>query len=214
LRPRVHNVLSYSATLLVFWGALLWRTRGAVFSAQAALAAALWTAHFVRRTLEAAFVHRYGKPRIGPGDYLTEYLYYWAFAAWIAWSVTAPSHHEPAFGAQAAGLVVFALAELGNARAHVILRNLRVTGSSEKRIPRGFLFEWLSCPHYLCEIVSWLGFNLATQTLAGLAFMLVGAGILGAWAHARHVAYKKEFSAESGRESYPTKRRALLPGVF
>jgi very-long-chain enoyl-CoA reductase len=214
LRPRVHNVLSYSVTLLVFWAVLLWRTRGVGFSAQAMLAAALWTAHFLRRTLESAFVHRYSKPRIGPGDYLTEYLYYWGFAAWIAWSVTALSHRGPALGVQAAGLVVFALAELGNARAHVILRNLRVAGSSEKRIPRGFLFEWLSCPHYLCEILSWAGFNLATQTLSGLAFMLVGAGILGAWAHARHVAYKKEFGAESGREPYPTKRRALLPGVF
>ncbi len=211
----MHNVLSYWVTLLVFWAVLLWRTpRGVGFSAQATLAAALWTAHFLRRTLESAFVHRYSKPRIGPGDYLTEYVYYWGFAAWIAWSVTAPSHREPAFGAQAVGFVVFALAELGNARAHVILRNLRVAGSSEKRIPRGFLFEWLSCPHYLCEILAWVGFNLATRTLAGLAFMLVGAAILGAWAHARHVAYKKEFSAESGREPYPTKRRALLPGVF
>ena len=214
MRPRTHNVLSYSVTLLVFWGVLLWRAAGVGFSAQALLATALWTAHFLRRTLESAFVHRYSKPRVGAADYLTEYVYYWGFAAWIAWSVTATSHRAPAFGVQAAGLVVFVLSEAGNARAHLILRNLRAAGSNEKQIPRGFLFEWLSCPHYLCEILSWVGFSLATQTLAGFAFMLVGAGILGAWAHTRHVAYKKEFSAEGGREPYPLKRRAILPGVF
>jgi very-long-chain enoyl-CoA reductase len=213
MRPRTHNVLSYSVTLLVFWAVLIWRAQGTSWTLNAILAAALWTEHFVRRTFESAFVHRYGKPRIGPGDYLTEYLYYWGFAAWIAWSVSAASQRVPALGLQAAGLVVFSLAELGNARAHTALRNLRAAGTTEKRIPRGLLFEWVSCPHYSCEILAWVGFNLVTQTLAGLAFMLVGAGILAAWAHTRHAAYKKEF-AEGSREPYPAKRRALVPGVF
>jgi very-long-chain enoyl-CoA reductase len=214
MRPRVHNVLSYAVTLIVFWGVLVFRARGVGWSSTALLAAVLWSAHFVRRTLESAFVHRYGKPSIGPGDYLTEYVYYWGFAGWIAWSVTAPLHRVPALAVQALGLALFVLAEAGNARAHRMLRDLRPLGSRDKRIPRGFLFEWVSCPHYLCEILAWVGFNIATETLAGLSFMLVGAGILGAWAHTRHVAYKQEFSGEGGREVYPAQRRALLPGVF
>src|SRR5205807_327267 len=104
--------------------------------------------------------------------------YYWGFAAWIAWSVSAPTHRAPLLGLQATGLLVFTLAEAGNARAHVMLRRLRPVGGHEKRLPRGFLFELVSCPHYLCEILSWVGFSLATQTLAGLAFTLLGAGIL------------------------------------
>ncbi|HEY4157271.1 MAG TPA: hypothetical protein VGM29_04205 [Polyangiaceae bacterium] len=214
MRPRVHNVLSYAVTLIVFGGALVFRARGTGWSSNALLAAVLWSAHFLRRTLESAFVHRYGKPRIGAGDYLTEYVYYWGFAAWIAWSVTASTHRAPGLGVQALGLFVFVLAEAGNARAHRMLRDLRPLGSRDKRLPRGFLFEWVSCPHYLCEILAWVGFNIATQTLAGLSFMLVGAGILGAWAHTRHVAYKREFTGDDGREAYPARRRALLPGVF
>jgi len=215
MRPRLHNVLSYSVALLVFWAVLAWRSPGlSSLSSQAWLAAALWSAHFARRSLESAFVHRYTKPSIGAGDYLTEYIYYWGFGAWIAWSVSAPTHRTPAFSVQAAGVALFALAEAGNARAHLILRALRPAGTSEKRIPRGFLFELVSCPHYLCEILSWVGFNLVTQTLAGLAFMLVGAGILGGWAHTRHVAYQREFSGQNGREAYPAKRRALIPGIF
>jgi len=216
MRPRVHNVLSYSVTLLVFWSVLLWRTRslGASLTLDAIVGAALWSAHFLRRSLESAFLHRYGKSSIGPGDYLTEYVYYWGFGAWIAWSLSAPTHARPSTIALALGLVVFTLAEAGNSRAHVMLRNLRPVGGSEKRVPRGFLFEWVSCPHYLCEISSWVGFNLATQTLAGAVFMIVGIGILAAWAHTRHVAYRKEFDGANGRELYPAQRRALLPGVF
>jgi very-long-chain enoyl-CoA reductase len=95
-----------------------------------------------------------------------------------------------------------------------MLRNLRSPGGNERRIPRGFLFEWVSCPHYACEIASWVGFNLVTGTLGGVLFMCLGAAILSAWAHARHVAYKKEFDATNGTEPYPPKRRALVPGLF
>ena len=214
MRPRTHNILSYSVTLLVFWAVSLWRTHGAGFSLNQSLGAALWTMHFARRTLESAFVHRYSRRRVGPGDYSTEYVYYWGFAAWIAWSLAAPAQPTGAPAAQVVGVLVFVLGEAGNARAHLLLRSFRPAGSTDKSLPHGFLFEWVSCPHYLCEILSWVGFNLVTQSLAGVAFMTVGAGILGAWAHTRHVAYRREFTGEGGRELYPTRRRALVPYVF
>ena len=214
MRPRSHNVLSYSVSILVFWGVLVWRARGVGYSGLVLLGAALFTCHFVRRSVESAFVHRYSKPRIGPGDYLTEYLYYWGFGAWIAWSISATGQHAPAVPVRALGLLVFVLAEAGNAHAHLVLRNLRTQNGLERSIPRGFLFERVSCPHYLFEILSWLGFNLVTGTWAGVAFMLVGAGILSAWARTRHLAYRQQFDGQDGRASYPPQRRALIPNVF
>src|SRR6187431_192796 len=214
MRPRVHNIISYKGALFVFWGVLAWRARGLGLSFTAGLATALWSLHFARRIWESAFVHRYSKPSIGPGDYLTEYAYYWGFGAWIAWSVSASPQRAPLVSLQVLGLGLFALAEAGNARAHLTLRALRAPGGRERQIPRGFLFQRLSCPHYLCEILSWLGFNLVTQTWAGVAFMLVGAGILGAWAHTRHAAYRKEFDGREGRALYPAERQALIPFLF
>jgi very-long-chain enoyl-CoA reductase len=214
MRPRLHNVVSYTGALIMFWGVLFWRAPGFDWSLTAGLAAALWTVHFVRRTWESAFVHRYSKPSIGPGDYLTEYVYYWGFGAWIAWSVTSSAKPLPLVALQVLGFALFVVAEAGNARAHRVLRALRAPGGLERQIPRGPLFRRLSCPHYLFEILSWLGFNLVTQTGAGVAFMLVGAGILGAWAHTRHAAYRKEFDGQDGREKYPDERRALIPFVF
>ncbi|HEY3253337.1 MAG TPA: hypothetical protein VGJ91_05295, partial [Polyangiaceae bacterium] len=110
VRPRVHNVVSYSGALLVFWGVLWWRGRGLGLPLSAGLAALLWTAHFMRRAWESAFVHRYSKPRIGLGDYLTEYAYYWGFGAWIAWSVLATGQHAPLVWLQVPGLALFVLA--------------------------------------------------------------------------------------------------------
>ncbi|MEI9954262.1 MAG: hypothetical protein WDO74_36125 [Pseudomonadota bacterium] len=158
-------------------------------------------------------MHRYSKPSIGPGDYLTEYLYYWGFAAWVAWSVTATAP-PPLPSLRVLGLGLFVLAEAGNARAHHVLRQLRAPGGRERQIPRGLIFQRVSCPHYLFEILSWVGFNLVTQTWAGVAFMLVGAGILAAWAHTRHVAYRREFDGQGGREKYPAERCALIPFLF
>lgn len=214
MRPRTHNIVSYSVTLLVFWITLCFRARVEPLSATAELGATLWTAHFVRRTLESAFVHRYSKPQVEASDYLSEYVYYWGFAAWIAWSLTSHGAFVPPLALQAAGLALFVLAEVSNARAHVTLRELRAPGSRDRGIPSGSMFELVSCPHYFWEISSWVGFNLVTCTWAGTAFMLLGAGILATWARTRHLAYRREFDGKDGRKLYPTTRRALIPFLF
>jgi len=214
--PRAHNLISYSLALLVFVAVFGVRALAstAPLAPVAPLAALLWCAHFARRASESAWVHRYGKASVPTSDVVTEYVYYWGFAAWNAVSLTSPSYAGPAPWLMVLGGAVFVLAELGNARAHRILRDLRVEGATTRVIPRGFLFERVSCPHYLFEILSWVGFALLTQTWAARVFLLVGVGILAAWARARHAAYLKEFDGRDGRETYPASRRALIPGVF
>jgi very-long-chain enoyl-CoA reductase len=224
MRPRTHNLLSYSVALLLFVVVIIarfartgdWLSSLPSLSTPALLAVLMWCFHFARRTAESAWVHRYGKPQVPLGDVLVEYLYYWGFAVWIAVSLTPEGGQEQqqVTGVTVLGAVVFVVAELGNARAHRMLRDLRPPGSNVRVIPRGFLFERVSSPHYLFEISSWLGFALVTQTWAACAFLVVGAGILGSWARARHVAYRKDFDGREGRELYPASRRALIPGLF
>jgi very-long-chain enoyl-CoA reductase len=205
LTPRQHNVLSYV-------GALICMPVVAFATDHAAgreLVLVLWGLHFARRAVEALVVHRYSKTAFPWTDAVIEYVYYWAFASWIGASL-------PALGLtplHGIGVCLFCIGELGNARAHWILRQLR-TESRGKWIPRGFFFELVSCPHYSFEITTWVGFALVAQSLASAAFCLVGGGILGFWAHTRHLAYRKEFDGRDGRELYPAKRRALIPGVF
>ena len=217
MRPRVHNIVSYSFALLVFAAVFVarwWASPDGVVSPVAKLAALLWCVHFARRAAESAWLHRYGKPRVPTSDVVTEYVYYWGFAAWNALSLTSASYAAPPAWLVALGSALFVLAQLGNAKAHRMLRALRPAGSTQRVIPRGFLFERVSSPHYLFEILSWLGFALLTGTWAARAFFVVASGILGSWAHARHAAYRKDFDGLEGREMYPGSRRALLPGVF
>lgn len=178
------------------------------------LGVVMWCYHFGRRGAESAWVHRYSKPTVPLGDVLIEYVYYWGFAAWIAVSLTPYASHTPNKWLTLPGVLLFIVAERGNAHAHRMLRDLRPEGSKQRVIPRGFLFERVSSPHYLFEILSWVGFALVVQTWAATAFLVVGAAILASWANARHVAYRKEFDGQDGREPYPTSRRALIPGVF
>ncbi|HEY2405665.1 MAG TPA: hypothetical protein VGI10_06670 [Polyangiaceae bacterium] len=212
--PRLHNIVSYSVAALVFAGvAGLCSGRASGATQFAFLGAAMWCVHFARRTFESAFVHRYARPAIPIADVAIEYVYYWGFAVWNALSLFS-SDYQPRWSLLVwPGVLVFALAELGNAMCHVMLRELRASDSQARAMPRGFLFEWVSCPHYLFEILSWLGFAMAVQTWAALCFALLGAGILAFWARTRHAAYKKDFDGVT-RELYPAARRALVPFVF
>ncbi len=210
LSGRFAHVSSYAMTFAVFLAVGLARGPGRDFW----LPAALWSFHFARRTLESAFLHRYTR-RVPLADMAGEYLYYWGFAAWIAWSVASPAFRLPALPLTAAGTSLFALAEAGNFRSHQILARLRPSqGDAARRIPRGFLFALVSCPHYFFEILSWVGFTLATPALGSLAFTLLGAGILVAWATRKQRAYLREFDGRDGRESYPKERRILVPFCY
>ena len=71
-------------------------------------------------------------------------------------------------------------------RCHVILANLRPAGAKGYVIPRGFLFNLITCPNYTAEILGWVGFTVATQTAAAALFTLVGAGQMARWALGKH----------------------------
>jgi 3-oxo-5-alpha-steroid 4-dehydrogenase 1 len=95
-----------------------------------------------------------------------------------------------------------------NFRSDEILRSLRAPGESGYRIPRGELYEYVSCPNYLGEIVEWTGWAILTWSVAGASFAVWTAANLAprAWTH--HRWYKAEFA------DYPTSRRALIPFLF
>jgi very-long-chain enoyl-CoA reductase len=209
MHPRLHNALSYSGAALVFLACL------PKAAPQAALVGGLFCFHFLRRTLEALFVHRYSGRPVPPSDFLVEYVYYWGFAAWIAWSLGRPNWVPPSSTQWLGGGLVFLLGEAGNAWAHQKLRALRMqSGESKKGIPSGGLFEWVSCPHYLFEIVSWCGFFWVTRVWASGAFLALGAAIVASYAYSRHRSYKKEFDGQEGRASYPLRRKAIVPLLF
>jgi len=106
------------------------------------------------------------------------------------------------------GLVVFIAGFIINRRADLTLRKLRKPGESDYRIPYGEAYRWISCPNYLGEILTWVGWAVATWSLPGLAFAAWTIANLVPRARAHHAWYRKYFV------DYPKERKVLLPGLW
>ncbi|MFC2172312.1 DUF1295 domain-containing protein [Acidobacteriota bacterium] len=98
----------------------------------------------------------------------------------------------------------FALNRLADGK----LKKVKGAQPSGYGIPRGGLYEWVSCPNYLGEIIEWAGWALATWSLPGLAFAVWTTANLVPRARSHHNWYHRKFP------DYPDKRRALIPGIW
>lgn len=107
-----------------------------------------------------------------------------------------------------AGAALFLAGFAINLRADAVLRALRAPGEGGYRVPRGGLYERVSCPNYLGEIVAWCGWALASWSLAGLAFAVYTVANLAPRALAHHRWYRARFP------DYPPERRALVPWLW
>ena len=105
------------------------------------------------------------------------------------------------------GLIVFLTGFLINKTADEKLRMLKKESSVGYVIPRGWLFEYISSPHYFGEIVEWGGWALATWSLPGLAFFVFTFANLFPRAVLTHRWYKNTF------DNYPPSRKAVIPFV-
>ncbi len=128
------------------------------------------------------------------GYYLTHYAHYPA-DWWFSWPFIT-------------GTLLFAAGAYINWRADTMLINLRNGNSTGYRIPRGFLFEYVSCPNHFGEMLEWLGYALMSFSLPALAFALWTMANLIPRALAHHRWYLQHF------DDYPAGRKAFLPGIW
>lgn len=106
------------------------------------------------------------------------------------------------------GLALFATGMAVNLHADHVLRTLRRPGETGYLVPQGGLYGWVSSPNYLGEILEWVGFALAAQTLAGWAFAAFTVANLAPRALSNHRWYRARFP------DYPARRRALIPFLW
>jgi 3-oxo-5-alpha-steroid 4-dehydrogenase 1 len=106
------------------------------------------------------------------------------------------------------GTLLFVLGFIVNRQADLTLRTLRQPGESGYKIPRRYLFRWISCPNYLGEMTIWIGWAIATWSLPGLAFAFWTVANLLPRARANHAWYLRTFP------DYPPERKALVPRIW
>ncbi|KAF0238338.1 MAG: 3-oxo-5-alpha-steroid [Prolixibacteraceae bacterium] len=103
------------------------------------------------------------------------------------------------------GAVVFLAGFIINQYHDTLLINLRKGENTGYKIPYGGLFRFVSCPNFLGEIITWLGFFIVTLSLPALAFLIWTLANLVPRALGHHKWYRNEFA------DYPAKRKAVLP---
>ncbi len=194
---------------------VLGRLRAEPYGAVQRIAFACVLAHFFKREAETLFVHRFSLATMPLANLFKNCGHYWLLSGvLLAYGLyspgyVAPGPHEPAFYARVVpALCLFVFAELGNLNAHIVLRNLRPEGTTRRAIPRGGLFEYVSCPNYTFEILAWLAFAWMTMHPISWLFAAVSAIQMYVWAAKKHQRYLREFPG------YPKSRRALVPFVL
>ncbi|MCK5881358.1 MAG: DUF1295 domain-containing protein [Sinobacterium sp.] len=112
------------------------------------------------------------------------------------------------------GLAVYFTGFTLNVHSDAIIRNLRSKEEVERgdkiyRIPQGGLFKYVTNPSYFSEIISFIGFAIATWSLGAVFVLAVTAANLIPRAFQTHKWYKKQFGDE-----YPANRKALIPFII
>ena len=106
------------------------------------------------------------------------------------------------------GVTLFLVGFVINRWADLSLCLLRRPGEVVYRVPYGGLFNFISCPNYLGEIIEWIGWALATWSLSGLAFAAWTLANLAPRARSHHAWYHANFP------EYPAERKALFPLIW
>jgi protein-S-isoprenylcysteine O-methyltransferase Ste14 len=172
----------------------------------------LWESHYAQRTLVYPFLMRVQQDdsmpiAIATSGFAFNVVNSYLNATWIGRFGVYPSAWlgDPRL---LVGTALFVIGYVVNRRSDAILRNLRKPGDTGYKIPQGGLYDIVSCPNYFGEIVIWIGWTIATWSLAGLSFAVFTAANLVPRALANHRWYKQTFT------DYPRRRRAVFPYVL
>jgi 3-oxo-5-alpha-steroid 4-dehydrogenase 1 len=178
---------------------------------------AIWMAHYSNRAIAFPLLQRV--PRGSQGSFnvavvaigwLATTLHGYLNGAFIS---THASHLEPSWLTDprfVVGIVLYVPSLVLTLHAEHVIRRLRTredvaSGKRVYRIPRGGLFEYVTNAPYLTELCAWVGFAIATWSLAGVFIFALTAANLVPRAFATHAWYRQRF------EDYPAERKVLVP---
>ena len=208
--PTMPNKAGWIIMELMALGMFLWSfLRGSVSAVVPWIVAALFTLHYVHRSIIYPLMTRTGKKRI-PILIVIFALMFNSVNGYINGDyLGAHSELYPVdyLGDRRflIGVALFILGATINIRADYQLIRLRNSSDSGYSIPTGSLFKRISCPNHLGEIVEWTGFAILCWNLPALAFAVWTASNLIPRAIHHHRWYRKKFP------EYPAERKAVIP---
>ncbi|KAI8007393.1 Steroid 5-alpha-reductase DET2 [Camellia lanceoleosa] len=115
---------------------------------------------------------------------------------------------DPPLDLKDARISMFLMGISGNLYHHYLLSKLREQGDKGYKIPKGGLFDRVICPHYLFEILGFIGISCISQTLYAFSFTLGTTIYLTGRSYATRRRYLTKF------QDFPKNIKALIPFVL
>jgi 3-oxo-5-alpha-steroid 4-dehydrogenase 1 len=173
---------------------------------------ALWTAHYVNRSLIFPWRTR-TRGKVMPLAITASAIVFnvvnaginGLYLGWLGDIYPLAWLSDPRF---IIGLLIFATGAAINLWSDNRLIALRSGGQQGYTIPRGGLFNRISCPNHFGEIIEWSGFALMCWNLPALSFAIWTAANLIPRAVSHHKWYRNTFP------DYPQDRRAVIPALL
>ena len=168
--------------------------------------------HYIKRELETMFVHRFSSGTMPLSNIFKNSLHYYGLFGFLTmYFFLHPEYTPPAWASDNfyyGSTAAFCVFEFMNLQAHLVLKNLRKPGTTERNIPHGWGFDQVSSANYLWETCAWVTFCLQAQCIGGYIFLAASLYQMGEWAVKKHQRYRKEFP------NYPKSRKAMIPFLF
>ena len=171
------------------------------------------TLHFLKRELETLFVHRFSNATMPMTNIFKNSAHYWLLSglliAYFTYSPTSATAAASIPVITYPALTLYTFGELANLNTHLVLRSLRSSGGTERGVPKGLGFDWVTCPNYLFESMAWVAILLINRSWSTAVFIAVAVGQMALWAKKKENRYRKELGGK-----YKKKRYAMIPGVW
>jgi len=168
--------------------------------------------HFLKRVLEVLFLHVYsGTVSAGVSSMIGTY---YALGTYLIGSVAETTIPSSQYQRLVFGSTMFIVGIIGNLYHHYLLASLRKnrSGATTKRYiaPHGGLFDYVAAPHYLFELMGWLGIAIVANHLN--AYLMFGSmcSYLAGRAVSQNAWNQKVFT----KDEWPTSRKNLIPFLF
>ncbi|KAJ0771344.1 putative 3-oxo-5-alpha-steroid 4-dehydrogenase (NADP(+)) [Helianthus annuus] len=167
------------------------------------------TIHFFKRVIEVLLVHKYSGYMALEAAIPITLSYTISTATMIYAQYLSEAYVEPLVDLKYVGATLFLIGITGNFYHHWILSNLRKKGDKEYKIPNGGLFNLVICPHYLFEILEFIGIACVSQTMYSVSFTI---GTI-CYLMGRSLATREWYVLKFG-EKFNKDVKALIPYIF
>ena len=200
-----------ASVALLKLGSLQAGTLGSISFPPPSPAAVLCALHFAKRVCEVLVVHKYsGRVERSTASFIG---FYYMIVAVLIGLVSDPN---PSAICLKVGKTLFGIGLAGNFYHHRLLAKLRgdsdSSGGDKKKYvaPKGGLFDYVAAPHYLFELIGWLGIAIASNHLNVYLVFASMSSYLSGRSVAQNDFNRKKFS----NDEWPETRKNLIPFVF